>query len=212
MNPINVLLLGPTNVGKTVYIKRVNTGEFNRNYDATKSFETTKVHFLTNKGPLDIFVHDFSGNTDIDKEISKLKNIDIDSIFVMFDLSDSKTFNKSLEIILKLKKYFHEQDYNSFYKVIIGNKYDSTPRKINQQKIAEIITSTNMYGFFQYYPISAKSCFNFELPFLHISKKIHGYDIIFEDDVINFDDDKFDYIDANDKYDRNEKIKFGKKN
>ena len=195
MNPINVLLLGPANVGKTVYVKRVNTGEFNKNYDATKSFETTKIHFLTNKGMLDIFVHDFSGETEINQDIiSKFKNLDIDSIFVMFDLSNVSTFNKSLEIILKLKKHFHEQEFDSFYKVMIGNKYDSKPRKINQQQIAEHLTTKNEYGLFQYYPISAKSCFNYELPFLNISRKIHGRDIIFEEDVIDFDDDKFDYI------------------
>lgn len=195
MNPINVLLLGPTNVGKTVYVKRMNTGEFNKNYDATKSFETTKINFLTNKGYLDIYVHDFSGETEINGEvISKFKNLDIDSIFVMFDFSNASTFNKSLEIILKLKKNFHEQDFDSFHKVMIGNKYDSKPRKINQQQITDHLSTKNAYGLFQYYPISAKSCLNFELPFLYISRKIHGYDIIFEDDVIDFDDDKFDYI------------------
>ena len=195
MNPINVLLLGPANVGKTVYVKRVNTGEFNRNYDATKSFETTKIHFLTNKGDLDVFVHDFSGETEINEDIiSKFKNLDIDSIFVMFDLSSTSSFNKSLEIILRLKKHYNEQDFNSFYKVMIGNKYDSKPRQINQRQIANHLTTKYVYGLFQYYPISAKSCFNFELPFLNISRKIHGHDIIFEDDVIDFDDDKFDYV------------------
>ena len=104
MNPINVLLLGPINVGKTAYVKRVNTGEFNKNYIPTKSFEITRINFLTNKGYLDIFVHDFSGETDIDDEISNFRNIDIDSIFVMFDLSNESSFNKSLEIIRKLKK------------------------------------------------------------------------------------------------------------
>ena len=208
MNPIKVLLLGPANVGKTVYVKRVNTGEFNKNYDATKSFETTKINFLTNKGYLDIFVHDFSGETENTEDIiSKFKTLDIDSIFVMFDLSNASTFNKSLEIILKLKKNFHEQDFNSFYKVMIGNKYDSKPRKINQQQISQHLTTKNAYGLFQYYPISSKSCFNYELPFLNISRKIHGNDIIFEDDVIDFDDDKFDYIDEN----GNENC-FGKKN
>jgi len=206
MNPINVLLLGPINVGKSVYVKRINTGEFNKNYDATKSFETTKINFLTNKGSLDIFVHDFSGETDVDKEFSTFKNIDIDCIFVMFDLSNEVTFSKSLEIIRKLKKNFNDQDFDSLFKVMIGNKYDSKPMKINQQKVAKHLTIKNVYGFFQYYPISAKSCFNFQLPFLHVSKKIYGHDIIFEDDVIDFEDDKFDYIE-NDNYNLNSGIK-----
>jgi GTPase SAR1 family protein len=191
MNPINVLLLGPQNVGKTVYVKRVNTGEFNRNYKATDSVETTKINFLTNKGSLDFIVHDFSGQTKMNSEISKM---DIDAIFVMFDLSDVSTFNKSLEIIRELKKNYNEQDFNSLHKIMIGNKYDSKPRKISQQQISNHLTTTNVYGLFQYYPMSAKSCFNFELPFLNISKKMHGHDLIFEDDVIDFEDDKFDYI------------------
>ena len=206
MNPINVLLLGPINVGKTAYVKRVNTGEFNKNYIPTKSFETTRINFLTNKGSLDIFVHDFSGETDIDDEISNFRNIDIDSIFVMFDLSNKSSFNKSLEIICKLKKNFNDQDFNSFFKVMIGNKYDSKPMRINQQTISNHLTIKNVYGFFQYYPISTRSCFNFELPFLHISKKMYGHDIIFEDDVIDFEEDKFDYIE-NDNSNLNSGIK-----
>ena len=59
MNQIKVLLVGPTNVGKTVYVRRVNTGEFNKIYDVTNIFEITKINFLTNKGSLDFVIYDF---------------------------------------------------------------------------------------------------------------------------------------------------------
>ena len=109
----------------------------------------------------------------------------------MFDLGDVSSFHKSLEIIRKLKENFEEKQFESFYKIVIGNKYDSKPKRVHNHKISDYL---NIYGKFQYYPISAKSCLNLQLPFLHISRKINGYDLIFEDDVINFDDDKFDYV------------------
>ena len=189
MNQIKVLLVGPTNVGKTVYVRRVNTGEFNKIYDVTNIFEITKINFLTNKGSLDFVIYDFPGNVDIDKEISKMENID--AFIIMFDLGDVSSFHKSLEIIRKLKENFEEKQFESFYKIVIGNKYDSKPKRVHNHKISDYL---NIYGKFQYYPISAKSCLNLQLPFLHISRKINGYDLIFEDDVINFDDDKFDYV------------------
>ena len=72
MNQIKVLLVGPTNVGKTVYVRRVNTGEFNKIYDVTNIFEITKINFLTNKGSLDFVIYDFPGNVDIDKEFESI--------------------------------------------------------------------------------------------------------------------------------------------
>ena len=61
--------------------------------------------------------------------------------------------------------------------------------------VSEYMTNKEVYGNFQYYPVSARSCFNFEIPFLYISKKLIGHDLTFEEDLVDFDDDKFDYLD-----------------
>jgi len=193
---INVLLVGPANSGKTVYIKRVNTGEFNKNYDMTKIPEMSIIKFLSNKGYIEFAVHDFSCNIDINKEILNLKKTkSIDAIITMFELSNISSFHESLKIIKNIKQTLDEQEFNKIPKVLVGNKYDVKPKRVNQQMISEYITNKEVYGNFQYYPVSARSCFNFEIPFLYISKKLIGHDIIFEEDLVDFDDDKFEYLD-----------------
>ena len=193
---INILLVGPANSGKTVYIKRVNTGEFNTNYDTTKIPDVSMIKFLSNKGYIEFTIHEFSSHINIEQEIPNLKkNKNIDAIIAMFDLSNISSFHESLKIIKNIKQTLDEQEYNKIPKVLIGNKYDIKPKRVNQQMISEYLTNKEVYGNFQYYPVSARSCFNFEIPFLYISKKIIGYDVVFEEDVMDFDEDKFDYLD-----------------
>jgi GTP-binding nuclear protein Ran len=193
---INVLLVGPANSGKTVYVKRVNTGEFDKNYDTTKIPEMSIIKFLSNKGYIEFTIHDFSCNIDIKKEILNLKkNKSIDAIITMFELSNISSFHESLKIIKNIKQTLDEQEYNKIPKVLVGNKYDVRPKRVNQQMVSEYMTNKEVYGNFQYYPVSARSCFNFEIPFLYISKKLIGHDLTFEEDLVDFDDDKFDYLD-----------------
>lgn len=197
---INVLLVGPSNSGKTVYAKRVNTGEFNTNYETTKNIEISIIKFLSNKGYIEFTVNDFSSSIDIDLELSNSrKKKSIDAIIAMFDLNSITSFHESLKMITNIKQTLDEQEYNKIPKVLVGNKYDIKPKRVNQQMISEYMTNKEVYGNFQYYPVSARSCFNFEMPFLYISKKLMGHDVIFEEDLIDFDEDKFNYLDNDDE-------------
>jgi GTP-binding nuclear protein Ran len=56
-----VVLLGDGGVGKTTFVKRHLTGEFEKKYVATQGVDVSSIIFYTNKGPIKLSLWDTAG-------------------------------------------------------------------------------------------------------------------------------------------------------
>lgn len=56
-----VVLIGDGGVGKTTFIKRHRTGEFERRYIATQGVEVNSITFFTSHGPIKLNLWDTAG-------------------------------------------------------------------------------------------------------------------------------------------------------
>ncbi len=55
------MLVGDGGVGKTTFVKRHKTGEFEKKYEATLGVEVHPMEFYTNKGKIRFMVWDTAG-------------------------------------------------------------------------------------------------------------------------------------------------------
>jgi small GTP-binding protein len=103
-----ILLLGDTRVGKTTMINRIKTGDFNKKYTPTVSFEENKLLYETDKGLYELRLWDCAG-------VDKLKGlghgyyIQSDAVIYMFDCTNENTYKS-------LSKYISDYRNNMWNK------------------------------------------------------------------------------------------------
>lgn len=56
-----IVLVGDGGVGKTTFIKRHQTGEFEKRYIATQGVEVSSITFATSHGPIKLNIWDTAG-------------------------------------------------------------------------------------------------------------------------------------------------------
>ena len=161
-----VSLIGASRVGKTTFIKRWRTGEFDREYLATMGVEVSPITFNTNKGKIRLNIWDCAG----DPELAGLEDgywIRSHAAFLMFDLTHYETFEM-------MKKRFEDVNrmlgHTNPAIVVCGNKADCGKKEVNQMSILNWMKGKDL----SYYNISAKSNYNFELPWLYLLRKLTG--------------------------------------
>eukprot|EP01080_Neovahlkampfia_damariscottae_P004594 gene4594-7976_t len=95
-----VLLIGDGGVGKTTFIKRQLTGEFEKIYIATCSIDQYSITFTTNKGNIKLVFSDTPGNEKFQPEggFSFLSMNDYDAVMIMIDVWSIKNSKKYLNI------------------------------------------------------------------------------------------------------------------
>ena len=155
----NVVLVGDGGVGKTTYLNRHLTGEFTKAYNATFSPTQTGLKFLTNRGVVTFNCIDTSGQP----AFTHHYNIPAHACILMFDVT-SKLSYKSLPRLYNAVKCG-----DNGVVVLCGNKVDDKFRKVKPEHI-KFHREKNL----QYYDISAKSNYNFEMPFLYLARKLTG--------------------------------------
>jgi len=148
----NIMIVGDGGVGKTAFAKRFNTGHFVRQYIATQGIDVIKSGLDSDK----FNIIDTSGQekfSDI-----PLNRLQIHGVIIMFDVTSKITY--------KNVPFWYEKVTNMFGSipiVLCGNKVDSQYRKVK----ARMIDLHWKYGI-KYYDVSAKSCYNYEKPFMTI--------------------------------------------
>jgi len=158
-----VLLVGDGGVGKTTFVKRHKTGEFEKKYIATMGVEVHPLSFNTNLGQVTFNCWDTAGQ----EKFGGLRDgyyIGGQAAIIMFDCT-SRVSYKSIP-------HWHKdlmRVCGQIPVVLCGNKVDCKDRKIKPKDIC-FHRKKNL----QYFDISAKSNYNFEKPFLHISRKLTG--------------------------------------
>eukprot|EP01121_Diplochlamys_sp_Union-15-3_P010154 TRINITY_DN2827_c0_g3_i1.p1 TRINITY_DN2827_c0_g3~~TRINITY_DN2827_c0_g3_i1.p1 ORF type:complete len:215 (-),score=49.45 TRINITY_DN2827_c0_g3_i1:79-723(-) len=162
-NEWKLLLVGDGATGKTTFVKRHKTGEFEKRYIATMGVEVHPLRFHTTWGPLTFSVWDTAGQ----EKFGGLRDgyyIGGQCGIIMFDVTSRMTYknvpNWHRDIIRVCE---------NIPLVICGNKIDVKDRKVRAKQIT-FHRKKNL----QYYDISAKSNYNFEKPFLYLAKKVTG--------------------------------------
>ena len=132
-----ILLLGDGGSGKTTFLKRHRTGEFETKYIMNISIEEIPITFQTTKGFIELIFHDTPGQTKF-QNFEEISMNDFDAIMIMLDLSSSKNDTKSKYIQIA------EQYCPSIPIFIYGNKIDLLSfKKGNDEEIKKISCKTN---------------------------------------------------------------------
>ena len=162
----NVILVGDCSVGKTSIINRFIDNRFNRNLKNTINieFRIKSIKYDSNT-VIDLKIWDTCGE---EKFHSITKNFyhDADGIFIIFDLSNIKSFNN---IKLFLKDINDVCNMNNKTIMIIGNKNDIPiiEQKVKDKDINKLIEK---YNEIKYLDVSARSGNNIGEMFFQMCK------------------------------------------
>eukprot|EP00979_Chaetoceros_neogracilis_P006151 scaffold1222_cov260-Chaetoceros_neogracile.AAC.51 len=158
-----LILVGDGGVGKTTFVKRHLTGEFEKKYVATLGVEVHPLVFHTNRGPIKFNVWDTAGQ----EKFGGLRDgyyIQGQCAIIMFDVTSRITYKNVPNWHRDLTRVCENIPI-----VLTGNKVEIKDRKVKAKQIT-FHRKKNL----QYYDISAKSNYNFEKPFLWLARKLSG--------------------------------------
>jgi GTP-binding nuclear protein Ran len=158
-----LILVGDGGVGKTTFVKRHRTGEFEKRYVATMGVEVHPLAFYTNLGHVVFNCWDTAGQ----EKFGGLRDgyyIGGQAAIIMFDVTARITYRSVPTWHKDLVRVCEKIPM-----VLCGNKVDCKGREVKPKDIF-FHRKNNI----QYYDISAKSNYNFEKPFLHIARRLTG--------------------------------------
>ncbi|KAJ7635307.1 GTP-binding nuclear protein GSP1/Ran [Roridomyces roridus] len=158
-----LVLVGDGGTGKTTFVKRHLTGEFEKKYIATLGAEVHPISFTTNFGELRFNVWDTAGQ----EKFGGLRDgyyIQASCAIIMFDVTSRITYQSVPNWHRDLERVCEGVPI-----VLCGNKVDVKERKIKPSSVT-FHRKKNL----QYYEMSAKSNYNFEKPFLYLGRRLLG--------------------------------------
>lgn len=156
-----LVIMGDNGVGKSTFIRRHMTGEFEKNYKPTSGVAMNLLSFFTTKtkGTVDFNIWDCAGTDNIDTQ-QHAYFAQADAAILMFDRTNVQSYQNVINW------------YNAFRSicpnapvVIVGNKVDIRNTTVKSRHIT-IHRTLNL----KYYDVSAKSNCNFEKPFLYLAR------------------------------------------
>eukprot|EP01094_Clydonella_sp_ATCC50884_P018552 TRINITY_DN344_c0_g1_i2.p1 TRINITY_DN344_c0_g1~~TRINITY_DN344_c0_g1_i2.p1 ORF type:complete len:371 (+),score=66.24 TRINITY_DN344_c0_g1_i2:25-1137(+) len=196
-----LLLVGNGGVGKTTFVKRHRTGEFEKKYVPTIGVEVHKLMFYTNMGPIQFETWDCGGQ----EKFGGLRDgyyIEANAAILMFDVMSRATYKD-------IPNWYRDvvRVCDNIPIVLCGNKVDCSsnseewkrrksareaqlaeakekgielpPEDIDSQtcpSLTRVVKAKHILFHrkknLQYYDISAKSNYNFEKPFLYLARRL----------------------------------------
>lgn len=163
MPTFKLVLVGDGGTGKTTFVKRHLSGEFEKKYIATVGVEVHPLVFNTNYGPICFNVWDTAGQ----ERFGGLRDgyyVQGQCGIIMFDVTSRITYKNVPNWHRDLTRVCENIPI-----VLCGNKVDIKERKVKAKSIT-FHRKKNL----QYYDISAKSNYNFERPFVYLARKLSG--------------------------------------
>ncbi|KAK7352733.1 hypothetical protein VNO80_18161 [Phaseolus coccineus] len=158
-----LVIVGDGGTGKTTFVKRHLTGEFEKKYEPTIGVEVHPLDFFTNCGKIRFYCWDTAGQ----EKFGGLRDgyyIHGQCAIIMFDVTARLTYKNVPTWHRDLCRVCENIPI-----VLCGNKVDVKNRQVKAKQVT-FHRKKNL----QYYEISAKSNYNFEKPFLYLARKIAG--------------------------------------
>ncbi|GAM21693.1 hypothetical protein SAMD00019534_048680 [Acytostelium subglobosum LB1] len=162
-DPIKLVLVGDGGVGKTTFVKRHATGEFETRYIPTLGVNVHPLPFYTNYGKIIFNIWDTAGQ----EKFGGLRDgyyIQGQCAIIMFDVTSRVSYKNCPNWYGDLVRVCEGIPI-----VLCGNKVDIKDRKVKPSQI----TFHRKYNL-SYYDVSAKSNYNFEKPFIWLTSKLLG--------------------------------------
>ena len=158
-----LVLIGDGGVGKTTFVKRHLTGEFEKRYIPTHGVEVHPMNFETSRGEVILDVWDTAGQ----EKLGGLRDgyyIKGQCGIIMFDVTSRVTYKN-------VPRWYKDvtRVCDNIPLVLVGNKVDVKDRKVKAKQIT-FHRKRNL----QYYDVSAKSNYQFEKPFVWILRRLSG--------------------------------------
>merc|ERR1711985_189678 len=168
-----LVLVGDGGTGKTTFVKRHLTGEFEKKYIATLGVEVHPLGFSTNLGQIQFDVWDTAGQ----EKFGGLRDgyyINGQCGIIMFDVTSRITYKNVPNWHRDLVRVCENIPI-----VLTGNKVDVKNRQVKPKQVT-FHRKKNL----QYHEISAKSNYNYEKPFIYLARKLIGDDkLVFVEQV-----------------------------
>ena len=162
MSDYKVLIIGDGGVGKSTYVRKINTGKFKTKYDTTIGLEPHQLTLYTNKGEKEITVYDTAGQEKFGNVRSNIYK-ESDGAFIMFDLTSRITYMN----IMKWHRDITNEMGDDFPVVIIGNKLDL------ERKVKPKLIKFPQKKKIPYFEMSVKDEFQLDLPFNAMLQKLY---------------------------------------
>ncbi|CCW70946.1 unnamed protein product [Phytomonas sp. Hart1] len=156
-----LIIVGDGGTGKTTFVKRHLTGEFEKRYVATVGVDVHPLTFYTNRGKICFNCWDTAGQ----EKFGGLRDgyyIEGQCAIIMFDVTSRNTYKNVPNWYRDITRVC-----DNIPIVLVGNKVDCADRQVK----AKMITFHRKRGL-QYFDISAKSNYHYEKPFVWIAKKL----------------------------------------
>uniref|UniRef100_A0A6T8VFM1 GTP-binding nuclear protein n=1 Tax=Chlamydomonas leiostraca TaxID=1034604 RepID=A0A6T8VFM1_9CHLO len=158
-----LVLVGDGGTGKTTFVKRHITGEFEKKYEPTIGVEVRPLDFTTNRGKIRFYCWDTAGQ----EKFGGLRDgyyIHGQCAIIMFDVTSRLTYKNVPTWHRDLCRVCENIPI-----VLCGNKVDVKNRQVKPKQVT-FHRKKNL----QYYEISAKSNYNYEKPFMYLARKLTG--------------------------------------
>ncbi|EFA82784.1 GTP-binding nuclear protein Ran [Heterostelium album PN500] len=162
-NAIKLVLVGDGGVGKTTFVKRHLTGEFETRYIPTLGVNVVTLPFFTNYGKIVYNIWDTAGQ----EKFGGLRDgyyIQGQCAIIMFDVTSRVSYKNVPNWHGDLVRVCEGIPI-----ALCGNKVDVKDRKVKPGQI----TFHRKHNL-SYYDVSAKSNYNFEKPFVWLISKLLG--------------------------------------
>lgn len=155
---IHIAIVGDKAVGKSNYLRKYYTGEFNKQ-NVPLPNHTMMDTYNTNIGRLNIKMTEYHNVSDISSTVN--------GIFVMFDNTNINSFQTACNYIPIVTKITNNV-------VVCGNKSDVKNRKVKWAHIKKAC-------FPKYYDISNRSNYQWDKPITYLIQGIYGDNFKFEE-------------------------------
>jgi GTP-binding nuclear protein Ran len=155
------IIVGDGGTGKTTFVKRHRTGEFDKKYIATIGVEVHPISFETNRGNMIFNVWDTAGQ----EKFGCLRDgyyIGGNCAIIMFDVTSRISYKNVALWHKDLVRVCGDIPI-----VLVGNKVDVKGRKIQPKNIT--FHRKKEIG---YYDVSAKIKYNLDKPYLYLAQQL----------------------------------------
>lgn len=160
-----LVVVGSSGSGKSTFIRRHLTGEYSKQHNPTLGVELHPLVFHTSRGPIRFNVYDMAGNPTFGGTTGDAHLVGAHAALVFDD--------HSAPSVQELDAWVNKVGFLPYLNVVVcHNKADEHFR--SEQMPAAWMAKVNELraaGFVQY-QISARSNYNFDKPFLHLTRRL----------------------------------------